>query len=98
MEQREDSTSDWDFNHFDFGGGSETSGEQTDRGDDVPADDGPIRKGGGPPGRSAFLPGGRLRRLSRDRGRPPVDAPQPAPTAFHPTYDDEGRQIEEQAF
>jgi hypothetical protein len=97
MEQRDDSTSDWDFG-FDFGAVTEPSDEQTDRGDDVPADDGPIRKGGGPPGRSAFLPGGRLRRLSRDRGAAPVEAPAPVPTAFHPAFDDEGRQIEEQPF
>jgi hypothetical protein len=84
MQQRDDSTSDWDFG-FDFGAGF--SDEQTDRGDDVPADDGPIRKGGGPPGRSAFLPGGRLRPTGRDRGPTTGEVPEPAPTAFRHASD-----------
>ena len=95
IEQRSTSTSDWDFG-FDFGAVTEPSDEQTDRGDDVPADDGPIRKGGGPPGRSTFLPGGRLRRLAeelarRRTGRGATGVATTLPAAF-----DEGRQIEEQ--
>jgi hypothetical protein len=95
MEQRDDSTSNWDFD-FDFGTGSTTDAADTT--DDAPVDDRPLRKGGGPPGRSAFLPGGRLRRLSRDRGTTRIPEREPAPTAFTPASGGSPEAAPEPAF
>jgi hypothetical protein len=88
MDPRDDAT-DWDFDDGLLGPWA----RDRDVGDDSAAaelDDEPIRKGGGPPGRSAFLPGGRLRRLNRDRPRSKERAPvaEPALSAFRPAADE----------
>jgi hypothetical protein len=83
-----DDATDWDFDDGMLG----PWGRDRDVDDSAAAqvDDEPIRKGGGPPGRSAFLPGGRLRRLNRDRLRPKDRAPvaEPALSAFRPANDE----------
>jgi hypothetical protein len=87
MDPRDDAT-DWDFDDGLLGPWGRDRDVAADG--DVEVDDEPIRKGGGPPGRSAFLPGGRLRRLNRDRVRSKDRAPvaEPVLSAFRPATEE----------